>query len=116
MFSRSTVRDIVHHYCLRIFKWIRDCGDCSRLGLAILMARSTLIEGAAFPYLNILRVMPVVAIAPLLIIWFGHGLTPMIIVAALIAFFPLVVTTILGLRSVDPDLTNLRLTLNASEH
>jgi NitT/TauT family transport system permease protein len=57
----------------------------------------------------------VLAIAPLLTIWFGHTMTPIVIVATLIAFFPIVVTTVLGLRSVDPDLINLMRTLSASE-
>ena len=84
-------------------------------GLAVLMSRSAVIEEFVYPYLNIVRVMPIVAVVPLLIIWFGHGMTPMIIVAALIAFFPIVVNTILGLRSVDPDLVDLMHTLNAKQ-
>lgn len=83
--------------------------------LAILIARSALLEEFLYPYLNIIRVTPVIAIAPLLTIWFGHGITPMIIVSTLIAFFPIVVTTALGLRSVDQDLISLMRTLNASE-
>jgi ABC-type nitrate/sulfonate/bicarbonate transport system permease component len=83
--------------------------------IAVLIARSRLVEELLFPYLTIIRVMPIVAIAPLLIIWFGHGMTPMIIVSALIVFFPVVVNTVLGLRSVDPDLIALMKTLNAKE-
>jgi NitT/TauT family transport system permease protein len=83
--------------------------------LAILIARSALMEEMLYPYLNIIRVTPVLAIAPLLTIWFGHTMTPIVIVATLIAFFPIVVTTVLGLRSVDPDLINLMRTLSASE-
>jgi NitT/TauT family transport system permease protein len=83
--------------------------------LAILIARSALLEEFLYPYLNIIRVTPVIAIAPLLTIWFGHGITPMIIVSTLIAFFPIVVATALGLRSVDADLISLMRTLNASE-
>lgn len=83
--------------------------------LAIIMARSSLLEDLIYPYLNILRVMPIIAIAPLLIIWFGHGMTPMIIVSAMIAFFPIVVNTVLGLRSADPELIDLMHTWNASE-
>lgn len=85
------------------------------IGVSILMARSIVVEELIFPYLNIARVMPVVAVAPLLIIWFGRGLTPMILVAALIALFPIVVNTLLGLRSADRDLVNLLRTLNATE-
>ena len=85
------------------------------IGLAILLARSALLEELVFPYLNIIRVMPSIAIAQLLVVWFGHTPLPHIIVATTIAFFPIVVTMMLGLRSADPDLINLMRTLNASE-
>ena len=85
------------------------------IALAILIARSALIERLVYPYLNIIRVTPVIAIAPLLTIWFGHGILPQALIAALIAFFPIVVTTVLGLKSVDPELVNLLKLLNATE-
>ena len=85
------------------------------IALAILIARSALIERLVYPYLNIIRVTPVIAIAPLLTIWFGHGILPQALIAALIAFFPIVVTTVLGLKSVDPELVSLMKLLNATE-
>jgi ABC-type nitrate/sulfonate/bicarbonate transport system permease component len=87
------------------------------LGLvfAVLIARSALTEQLLYPYLNIIRVTPIIALAPLLSIWLGHGITPIVVVATLIAFFPIVVTTALGLKSTDPDLVSLMHTLNASE-
>ena len=85
------------------------------IALAILIARSALLERLIYPYLNIIRVTPVVAIAPLLTIWFGHGILPQALIAALIAFFPIVVTTVLGLKSVDPELVSLMKLLNATE-
>ena len=83
--------------------------------LAVVIARSAILEDMLYPFLNIIRVTPVIAIAPLLTIWFGHGITPMILVSGLISFFPIVVTTVLGLRSADPDLVSLMKTLNASD-
>ena len=85
------------------------------IALAILIARSALLERLIYPYLNIIRVTPVIAIAPLLTIWFGHGILPQALIAALIAFFPIVVTTVLGLKSVDPELVSLMRLLNATE-
>lgn len=82
---------------------------------AIVIARSALAERILYPYLNIIRVTPVIAIAPLLTIWFGAGVMPQVLIAALIAFFPIVVTTALGLKSVDPELLSLMRLLNASE-
>lgn len=83
--------------------------------LAILLSRWALLEELIYPYLNIIRVTPSIAIAPLLVIWFGHSPLPTIIVATIISFFPIVVTTALGLKSVDPELLSLMATLNASE-
>ncbi len=85
------------------------------ISLGIIIARWVLMEDMLYPYLNIIRVTPVVAIAPLLTIWFGHNMTPVIVVATLIAFFPIVVGTVLGLKSVDPDLINLMRTLSATD-
>ena len=85
------------------------------IALAILIARSALLERLLYPYLNIIRVTPIIAIAPLLTIWFGHGILPQALIAALIAFFPIVVTTVLGLKSVDPELVSLMKLLNATE-
>ena len=59
--------------------------------------------------------MPKVALAPLIIIWFGLGLTSKVVNAALVAFFPLMVNTIVGLRSADEDRINLMRSLAASE-
>lgn len=78
-----------------------------------LIARWKLVEELLYPYLNIIRVTPIVAIAPLLTIWLGHDMEPIIVVSALIAFFPIVVGTVLGMKSVDPELVNLMRILNA---
>jgi NitT/TauT family transport system permease protein len=60
------------------------------------------------------QAMPKVALAPLIIVWFGLGLTSKVINAALVAFFPLMVNTIVGLRSADEDRVNLMRSLSAS--
>lgn len=83
--------------------------------LAILMARSELFEGLAYPFLNIIRVMPTVAIAPLLIIWFGRTGVPIVICSCLIAVFPIIVDVAHGLTSVDRDLINMMKLANAGE-
>jgi NitT/TauT family transport system permease protein len=60
------------------------------------------------------QAMPKVALAPLIIVWFGLGLTSKVVSAALVAFFPLMVNTIVGLRSTDEDRVNLMRSLSAS--
>lgn len=83
--------------------------------LAVLLAEFKIARRVLFPYLVGIRVTPIVAVAPLLVIWFGFGMTPKVIVAALICFFPVVVNTVLGLRSPNPDMIALMYTYSASE-
>lgn len=82
---------------------------------AVLLAEFRIARRVLFPYLVGIRVTPTVAIAPLLVIWLGFGMTPKIVVAALICFFPVVVNTVIGLRSPNPDMIALMRTYSASE-
>jgi NitT/TauT family transport system permease protein len=82
------------------------------LGYAV--AKSPALEKALTPYLVASQAVPVVAIAPLLIIWFGAGQTSKVLICALITFFPILVNTILGVRSVEPDLRDLMRSLKAT--
>ncbi|MBI1774784.1 MAG: ABC transporter permease [Proteobacteria bacterium] len=83
------------------------------LGTVIAMSRP--IEYFLYPYVVMFQSMPKVALAPLIIIWFGLGLTSKVVNAALVAFFPLMVNTIVGLRSADEDRVNLMRSLAASD-
>ena len=84
------------------------------LGLGLLIDASPLIRDALYPLLVVSQTIPIVAIAPLLVIWLGYGIWPKIIVVGLICFFPIVVNTADGLRSVDPEAANLLRTMGAS--
>ncbi|MBI2523965.1 ABC transporter permease [Candidatus Peregrinibacteria bacterium] len=72
-------------------------------GFAVLFITWTPLEHALYPYAIALKSVPIVAIAPLLIIWFGNGLSPKIIVAALISFFPILVNAVRGLTEIDRE-------------
>jgi NitT/TauT family transport system permease protein len=74
------------------------------VALSFLFVQSRLLETALFPYAVLLQVTPIVAIAPLIIIWVRDPVAAMVICAALVALFPVIANTTLGLRSVDPDL------------
>ena len=76
------------------------------LGTAIAFAfvQSRIIETALFPYAVLLQVTPIVAIAPLIIIWVKDPTASLVVCAALVALFPVIANTTLGLRSVDPGL------------
>lgn len=71
--------------------------------LATVMAQSRFLERAIFPTAILVKVTPIVAIAPLLTIWFGFGLLPKVFIAALIVFFPVMVNALVGFRSVNPN-------------
>src|SRR5690606_8953137 len=75
------------------------------LGLifGIALSQSRLLMATFYPYIVALQCMPKVALAPLLVIWFGFGLTSKIMVVALLCFFPMLVNTITGLRSVSRE-------------
>jgi NitT/TauT family transport system permease protein len=75
--------------------------------IALLFVQSPLIEASLFPYAILLQVTPVVAIAPLIIIWVRDTTVALVVCATLVALFPIISNTALGLRSVNPGLINL---------
>jgi NitT/TauT family transport system permease protein len=83
------------------------------LGTAVALSRA--VEYFLYPYIVMFQSMPKVALAPLIIVWFGLGLASKVVSAALVAFFPLLVNTIVGLRSADEDRVSLMRSLDASE-
>lgn len=86
------------------------------VGLAIAFSQSRLIERALYPYAVVLQVTPVVAIAPLILIWvgFAHINAALALIAALVAFFPILSNTTLGLKSADFNLVDLMRLYGAS--
>jgi NitT/TauT family transport system permease protein len=78
------------------------------------LAKSPLLERILSPYIVASQAIPIVALAPLLVIWFGFGGLSKVLVCALTVFFPALVTTIVGIRSVDPDLRSLMRSLQAT--
>ena len=82
--------------------------------LGYLLAKSRTVERFLSPYIVASQSVPVVAIAPLLVIWFGSGLFSKVLICALIVFFPVLVNTMVGLRSVPEDLRDLMRSLQAT--
>jgi NitT/TauT family transport system permease protein len=82
--------------------------------LAVLITYSRAFERMIYPLLVSAQTIPKVALAPLFIVWFGFGLTPKIVVAFLVAFFPVVIGTVVGLRSVRPEMLYLVSSMGAS--
>ncbi|MGI8526730.1 MAG: ABC transporter permease [Pseudolabrys sp.] len=88
------------------------CTLAFALGTVVALSRRT--EYFLYPFIVMFQAMPKVALAPIIIIWFGLGLTSKVVTAALVAFFPLLVNTIVGLRSADEDRVSLMRSLAAS--
>jgi len=83
--------------------------------LAILMDNVKLIKRCIYPILVVSQTIPIIALAPLFVIWFGFGILPKVIVVVLVCFFPIVVSLIDGLESVDTDMVNLLKIMGASK-
>jgi NitT/TauT family transport system permease protein len=81
---------------------------------AVVLVYSRRFEWTVYPYVIVLRTVPVFALAPLLVLWFGFGLMPKVVVAAIISFFPVVVNMARGLRAVDPRLLELMDSVSAT--
>ena len=84
------------------------------VALAGVIAYSRLVERAVYPFVIASQTVPVIVIAPLLLIWIGYGIWPKVIVVVLLSFFPIVVNTVDGLKSADPDLLRMMRTLGAN--
>jgi NitT/TauT family transport system permease protein len=84
--------------------------------LGYLLAKSRLLERFLSPYLVASQAIPVVAIAPLLVIWFGPGMFSKVLICALIVFFPVLVNTVVGLRAVPENLSDLMRSLRANRY
>lgn len=89
-------------------------GASLALVIGYLLARSRLAERLLSPYLVAAQATPILALAPLIALWFGSGLTGKVLICALIVFFPVAVSTMVGIRSVDGNLLELGRSLRAT--
>ena len=81
---------------------------------AVVLHSSEILRRAFYPLLIASQTVPVIAIAPILVVWLGFGIGPKLAIIALVCFFPITVNTLDGLRSVDPELPRMMRTLDAS--
>jgi NitT/TauT family transport system permease protein len=84
------------------------------VGVGYLLARSGLAERLLSPYIVAAQATPILALAPLIALWFGAGLTAKVVICGLIVFFPVAVATMVGIRSVDAGLLELGRSLRAT--
>lgn len=107
---------VLHDLYITLAEVLMGFGLAAISGIVVgsLMALVPIIEKVLDPYITALQTIPKVAIAPLLIIWFGFGLTSKVVIVALIAFFPVLVNTIAGLKGVDRKQLLLMRSMEAS--
>ena len=84
------------------------------LAVGYALARSALFERLASPYLVAAQAIPILVLAPLLVLWFGPGLLSKVVICSLIVFFPVAIATMVGIRSVDAGLLELGRSLRAT--
>lgn len=84
------------------------------VALAVVIASVPLIRRVLYPILVVSQTIPMIVLAPLLVVWFGFGMTPKVVVVALIGFFPVVVSTADGLAGADRDIVGLVRSMGAN--
>ncbi|MFC4321796.1 ABC transporter permease [Litchfieldia salsa] len=82
--------------------------------VSILLASSKILERSIYPYAIILQTIPVVAVAPIIVIWFGAGYNSIVVISFLVGFFPVISNTLMGLNSVDKNMDELFTLYNSS--
>lgn len=82
--------------------------------IAIALVASRTLDRALMPWLVLSQTFPKIALAPLIVVWFGLGLWPKLLVTFLVAFFPIVISTVVGLRSVEREMIELAQSMRAS--
>jgi NitT/TauT family transport system permease protein len=105
-----------HHISATLSEALAGFGVALLAGgvLAYPLARSETLSRLASPFIATTQAMPMIALAPLLVMWFGLGLVSKVIICALIVFFPILVSTMVGLRSIDRELLEAARSLGAS--
>ncbi|MEE6281058.1 ABC transporter permease [Georgenia sp. MJ170] len=81
-------------------------GASVAMPLGYLVARNRWAAAGLQPYIAASQALPAVALAPLLVIWIGYGLLPIVLLCALLVFFPILLATVLGLRTLDPEIVD----------
>lgn len=103
--TRTTLEEVLIGYVIAAV-----VGVLSALGIA----SSRIAERAIYPAIVASQAIPIVALAPILLIWFGYGMTPKVIVVVLLCFFPIAVNMADGLRAIDPDAVALLRSMGAN--
>lgn len=106
---------IWHHSWITAYETVLGFGIATLIGIAaaVVMVYSGTVEKTLYPVLLFAQVIPKIAIAPLFVVWLGFGLGPKVFVAVLIAFFPVVIAMVTGLKAIDPEILELAATMGS---
>jgi len=104
------------HFWVTLGEALAGFGIAAVAGIVLgaVIAQFRLVERTVYPYLVALQTLPKIAVAPLIIVWAGFGLSSKVIIAALVAFFPVLVNVIVGLKTIDQSKLDLMRSLRAS--
>lgn len=100
-----TLIEIVAGFAVALF-----CG----VAVAVVFRSSEIVRRAGYPLVVASQTIPIIVIAPILVVWFGYGIWPKLLIIALICFFPIAVNTLDGLRRTDPESVRMMRSLDAS--
>ena len=106
----------VEHFWVTLYETLFGFLIAAVAGVALgaVIAQFRLVERTMYPYLVALQTLPKIAIAPLIIVWFGFGISSKVVIAAMVGFFPVLVNVIVGLKTVDQAKLDLMRSLNAT--
>lgn len=90
------------------------CAVCIGVPLAVAIVYSRFMQRAVYPLIVMSQTIPKVAIAPLLLTWFGYGVTPKIVIVVLLSFFPIVINSVMGLKATTPEMLHLAKSMGAN--
>lgn len=84
------------------------------IGFAVAMHQWRAVRDASYPLIVASQTIPILVIAPILTVWFGYGITPKVVIIALVCFFPLTINALDGLRAVEPEAVKMMRSIDAS--
>ena len=108
--------DMLTHFGVTFYETLAGfvLGSAFGLVLGALIGQFPLLESTLYPYVVAFQTLPKVAIAPIIVIWFGYGVSSKVVITATIAFFPLLANTIMGLRAAPQDQVEMMVSYTAS--
>ena len=109
---------LISHAVITFSEVIAGFGSAVMIGLpmALIIFYSPIFERSIYPILIALQTVPKIVLAPLLVLYLGYGWAPKIVLAFLISFFPILISTVIGLQSLDKDLVNMVRSMGAKEY